>query len=105
MGGNNIANPGALQYVLQAVTGPIFGVDRFPDVYSKAAAYTFHIIRGHVFRDGNKRTGIEAAFLFLEKNGIVLPRIIDPDELIHIALSVQRRVAGVDEIACWLRAL
>lgn len=105
MGGNNIANPGALLYLLEAVRGSVFGVYPFPDLYSKAAAYIFYIIKDHVFRDGNKRTSIEAAFLFLEKNGILIPRNIDPNEIIHIALSVENGSAGVEEITYWLKAL
>ncbi|HFA50670.1 MAG TPA: type II toxin-antitoxin system death-on-curing family toxin [Bacteroidetes bacterium] len=29
----------------------------------------FQIVTGHVFQDGNKRTGLEAAILFLKLNG------------------------------------
>ena len=35
-----------------------------------AAAYLFHIVRNHPFVDGNKRTGVTAALVFLEMNGI-----------------------------------
>jgi death-on-curing protein len=33
-----------------------------------AAAYLFHIAANHPFVDGNKRTGLAAALLFLEVN-------------------------------------
>lgn len=33
----------------------------------------FSIISNHVFSDGNKRTGLEAALLFLRLNGYTLP--------------------------------
>lgn len=36
----------------------------------------FNIISNHVFQDGNKRTGLEAALLFLKINGW---RLIDND--------------------------
>lgn len=35
-----------------------------------AAAYIFHIVKNHPFIDGNKRTGIAAALVFLELNGV-----------------------------------
>ena len=40
------------------------------DLYGIAAAYAFHIAEAQAFVDGNKRTAIIAAFLFLEENGV-----------------------------------
>ena len=40
------------------------------DLFEMAAAYLFHIVRSHPFVDGNKRTGVTAALVFLEMNGI-----------------------------------
>ena len=38
-------------------------------VFLMAAAYAFHIAEGQPFIDGNKRTGLNAALVFLELNG------------------------------------
>ncbi len=35
-----------------------------------AAAYAFHIAQAQAFLDGNKRTAITAALIFLEQNGV-----------------------------------
>jgi death-on-curing protein len=40
-----------------------------PDLFELAAAYCFAFVRGHVFVDGNKRTGYMLAVMFLIKNG------------------------------------
>jgi len=40
------------------------------DLFEMAAAYLFHIVKNHPFIDGNKRTGITAALVFLEINGV-----------------------------------
>jgi len=40
------------------------------DLFEMAAAYLFHIVKNHPFLDGNKRTGIAAALVFLELNGV-----------------------------------
>lgn len=40
-----------------------------PDLYLMAAAYAFHIVKNHPFVDGNKRTGLNAAAMFLRLNG------------------------------------
>ncbi len=43
-----------------------------PDIAELAAAYACGIIRNHPFVDGNKRTGLVAAELFLALNGYEL---------------------------------
>ncbi len=42
------------------------------DLYEMAAAYAFHICRNHPFVDGNKRTALVCALVFLELNGVSL---------------------------------
>jgi len=39
-------------------------------LFAMGAAYLFHIVQNHPFVDGNKRTGLLAALVFLEHNGI-----------------------------------
>jgi death-on-curing protein len=36
------------------------------DVFAMAAAYLFHIVSNHPIVDGNKRTGLLAALVFLD---------------------------------------
>ena len=38
-------------------------------IYEMAAAYAFHISQNHPFIDGNKRTALASAMVFLEMNG------------------------------------
>jgi len=40
-----------------------------PTPFALAAAYAFGIVRNHPFVDGNKRTGLLAAYVFLRRNG------------------------------------
>jgi death-on-curing protein len=40
------------------------------DLFDIAAAYAFHLAQAQAFIDGNKRTGIGAALLFLRGNGV-----------------------------------
>jgi death-on-curing protein len=40
-----------------------------------AGAYTYHLCQNHPFIDGNKRTALASALVFLELNGISL---LDP---------------------------
>ena len=39
------------------------------DIYEIAAAYLFHLVENHPFIDGNKRTGVVVASVFLTLNG------------------------------------
>jgi len=50
------------------------------DLYEMAAAYAFHICQNHPFIDGNKRTALACALVFLELNGISL---LDPEEKLY----------------------
>ena len=56
-----------------AVSQPRAGFDGkylHDSIYDMAAAYLYHIVNNHPFVDGNKRTGVVAAFIFLDINGI-----------------------------------
>ena len=52
-----------------------FGVEKFPDIWSKAAAYVHGFASPQYFSDGNKRTGWFAATSFLAGNGYRLPQM------------------------------
>jgi death-on-curing protein len=54
-----------------------------PTVFSMAAAYAFHIAQDQPFVDGNKRTGLNAALLFLGLNGW---DVNDPDDSLYDAM-------------------
>jgi death-on-curing protein len=50
------------------------------DLYEQAAAYAFHVCQNHPFVDGNKRTALATALVFLSLNGIELE---DPNEELY----------------------
>ena len=58
-----------LDYITEAIEGKVFGQEVYPELYDKAAVYMFSVISNHIFQDGNKRTGLQAALLFLKMNG------------------------------------
>ncbi|MCA9923915.1 MAG: type II toxin-antitoxin system death-on-curing family toxin [Anaerolineales bacterium] len=71
-GAGKFHNEGSLNWVLEAIQYPIFGQDLYPTISEKAAILAWTIINGHVFLDGNKRTGISAMEIFLRLNGFFL---------------------------------
>jgi death-on-curing protein len=67
------------------------------DLYEQAAAYAFHICQNHPFIDGNKRTGLATALVFLGLNGIELD---DPkEELYALMMDVSGRRKTEAQIA------
>jgi death on curing protein len=71
------------------------------DIFGVAAAYAFHIAQAQAFLDGNKRTGIGAALLCLELNGIeTYPA---EDALYDAMIAIARRETDKAGLAALLR--
>jgi len=74
-----------------------------PSVWEIAAFYVDRLTRDQVFHDGNKRTALEAARLFLEGAGYRLS-LAPANESVEFVTNVARGVQNRDTIADWLRA-
>lgn len=96
----NLANPGSLRYVLEAVQGSLFGLELYPTIFEKAAALAWQIITAHVFHNGNKRTGMEACRVFLEHNGFAMR--VDM-ETVNMALRVAQKAIEFAEFIQWIK--
>jgi len=73
--------------------------DLYPDIFTKAAALMDSLVRNHPFIDGNKRTGVSAAGLFLIRNSYRLKAT--NRELETFTLEVSRSEKSIAEIAGW----
>ncbi|MBC8153385.1 MAG: type II toxin-antitoxin system death-on-curing family toxin [Bacteroidetes bacterium] len=71
-------------------------------MYQKAELYFFSIICNHIFQDGNKRTGLEAALLFLQLNGYDL--VVDDNLLTNFTLSVASGEQSLEQVQAWFEA-
>ena len=60
------------------------------DLFDVAAAYAFHLAESQAFLDGNKRTGIGAALVFLEGNGVPVPEATAELYAAMIAIAERR---------------
>lgn len=76
------------------------GEDLYPDVWEKAAALMESLIQNHPFVDGNKRTGLAAAGIMLERNGYRFTA--DNDQVFDLTMNVARGDMGHKEITRWL---
>lgn len=73
----------------------------YPDLYSKAAALFQSLVGNHPFLDGNRRTAIASAGLFLQMNGKVLSTT--QDELEHFTLKAAKGEITSDEVISWFK--
>jgi len=102
-GVRNIKNDNSFKYLITAPAMEAFGVPRYPNIFNKAAAYLFFIIKDHIFCDGNKRTGMMAAFTFLDINGIEILENIKTSRIVNYAERIARCKPNIDNISMWLR--
>lgn len=73
------------------------------DLFEVAAAYAFHIAQAQACFDGNKRTGVAAALLFLEVNGVSTD--FDSMPLYEAMIAVAEKQMDKPELAALLRQL
>jgi death-on-curing protein len=69
-GADGVRDRGLLESALAQPQATFDGEWVHPDLFAMAAAYLFHVVQNHAFVDGNKRTGLLAALVFLDLNGI-----------------------------------
>jgi death-on-curing protein len=67
---NGIRDEGLLASAVLAPQSSFGGKSPYVDLVEVAAAYLFYLCRNHPFLDGNKRTAMTAAIVFLRLNGI-----------------------------------
>jgi death-on-curing protein len=79
----------------------IFGQDPYETVIHKAAFLMHQLLRYHQFIDGQKRTGISTAFIFLGLNGYTLWSR-SPIEEFHYCIDVAEGKYEVGDITEWI---
>jgi death-on-curing protein len=96
---DNILNRNSFEYLV----GFIEELSIYEDlnIYDIAAKYSFSIIKNHIFCDGNKRTGIESAIIFLKNNGLYLSECVDSDMIIDLALKIESGNFDLRDISGW----
>ncbi len=65
-----VRDEGLLASAVGAPQASFGGRSPYADVVEIAAAYLFYLCRNHAFNDGNKRTAMASAIVFLRLNGI-----------------------------------
>ena len=76
------------------------------DVFDVAAAYAFHLAESQAFLDGNKRTGIGSAIVFLHLNGeVLIPAGADKAALYDAMIAIAKHELDKPGLAALLRKL
>lgn len=102
-GGDGVRSPGLLESAVAQAEASFAGQLLNPGLFDQAAAYLFHLVRNHPFLDGNKRTGLLAALVFLDQNGVFLGR--GTREMYALTMAVAEGRATKAEVAAELERL
>jgi death on curing protein len=97
---HNLANPDSLHHVLEQARGSFFGQELYPSPIAKAALICWRIIKGHIFHDGNKRTGLETCRQILEMNGYTF---IITEDVLDISLRIAQSNLDLQSFTDWLK--
>ena len=77
------------------------GQDLYPSLFEKAAALLDSLVNNHPFLDGNKRTGITSAAMFLRINGFRLS--CSQSEMENFTLQVATSHPSILELSTWFQ--
>lgn len=97
----NLLHEENLDYLIEIVQAEMFGKPLYPYIYQKAGVYMHHIVCNHIFQDGNKRTGLQSAMIFLLKNGYDFIKEVNDEVLINFTLDVASAKLSLEEVQTW----
>lgn len=75
--------------------------DLYPNIFYKSAALLQSLLKNHPFVDGNKRTALSSAGLFLRVNGYLLKNM--HKEEVEFAIRVDKEHLSIEQIAAWIK--
>lgn len=86
-GQGGVRDFGLLESALAQPEASFAGAWLHPDLQTMAAAYAYHLCQNHPFVDGNKRTALVCALVFLELNGVGVrdPKGLLKDAVLQVA--------------------
>ncbi len=102
-GAQGVRDHGLLDSALAQPWATFEGEFLHRDLFEMAAAYLFHIVSNHPFVDGNKRTGLLAALVFLDLNGATLDH--SSEEIYTLTMAVASGRMPKEGVAASLRKL
>ena len=101
-GEHGVLDLGLLQSAVARPQATFDGRDLYPDLFSKAAALLESLVGNYAFVDGNKRTAITAAGLFLRVNGYRLTA--GNSQLEVFTLQCAQHLVALEQMVMWLKS-
>lgn len=101
-GSQGVRDLGLLESAAGRPEATFEGNDLYISVFDKAAALLQSLLKNHPFVDGNKRTALTSAGVFLKLNGKKL--INTHDEEVKFAVSVDNKHLSLEEISAWFKS-
>ena len=100
---DGIRDTGLLESAVMTPQASFGGEYLHANIFEMAAAYAFHIAENQPFIDGNKRTALGAAMVFLGDNGFEFP----PDDLslYEAMISIANKEMDKYDLAAMLKDL
>lgn len=95
-----VFNESSFLYLIDAIDSELYGDPKCPTDLDKAVFYATKIIRNHIFYDGNKRTGIICAMVFLAMNGHT-PKMVTSEDIIELGLGIASNKISDEEVRIW----
>jgi death on curing protein len=96
-GTHGVRDLGLLESALATPAATFDGRFLHASLFEMAAAYLVHLTQNHPFLDGNKRTGLMAAIVFLGLNGLRVRA--EPEALLRLVLDVAEGRASKARVA------
>lgn len=99
-GSHGVRDVGLVESAVYRSQTTFDGNDLYVGVFDKAAALLHSLLMNHPFVDGNKRTALTSAGLFLRLNGYKL--VNAKKEEVEFAIRVDNQRLSIEEISNWL---
>ncbi len=100
-GSHGVRDIGLVESAVARPQASFDGEYLYNSIFDKAAALLQSLLKNHPFVDGNKRTALISAGIFLKKNGIKLMN--NHQEEVEFAVHVDNQNLSLEEISKWLK--
>jgi death-on-curing protein len=98
---HGVRDLGLLESAVARPQATFDGKELYADVFIKAATLMDSLVNNHPFANGNKRTGVMSAGLFLLINGYKLK--IPSTAMADITMRVATKKVTIEKLAQWMR--
>lgn len=99
-GSHGVRDIGLVESAVERPLTSYDGQDLYVTIFEKAAALLQSLLKNHPFVDGNKRSALTSAGIFLKINGHELKNY--HEEEVEFAVAVDNKNLSLEEIADWL---